>query len=1230
MPNDDSDSLEHIPLDALARVHQVCERFEKELRSSSTVSLDDFMAQLPPEGRRAGFRELLALQIEHIRAAGGCPTADEYIERYPQCADTIASVLQETQIAIGGTTSPPSDLGDYHILRELGRGGMGVVYLAEQILLDRRVALKVLSGARDQNPVCRERFQREAKAAASLQHANIVPVYGVGRHNGFTFYVMRYIKGRNLSEVVRARTFRSGSPSSLSALRSVASGSRPASSDAVPASGGTGTEQVSCFRKIAHLIRQAALGLSHAHEEGIVHRDIKPSNLLLDEDGKLWITDFGLAKSMVETAELTQPGDVGGTLKYMAPEFARGQCDFRSDIYGLGVTMYEILTGRSPFRESNPAQLLKEIVSGYKPLAPRQIDPSIPVDLQTICLKSMQREPSARYQTSAELAEDLQRFLQNEPILARRAGVLKKLSLWAKRNPLFAALTVLVGLLTVGMLAGLSYGISATRNQVLSESARADAETRRWKAESQKAESERTARLREQDLRERVEASLVYSRVALAENSWVAGHVLAARRLLQLCAPQPGQTDYRGWEWHHVNRLCHAEQLILQHSYWVNSVAFSPDDRWVAVGSGNPGSGVGDQLRHSELHIWDVEDGNRVAILVPADEESPAIRHVEFADSGRWLIARDAGSNWHVWRTEDWVRVLSCPGIAGACLPEQDVLAVVGPEARLLHYDLIKGGQPAVIRDKVGQLENRRSAAFTQNRRFVAIRAFDEPEVHVVNAVSGESVTIAAPPTPGFLAVSQKGRHLVDGEQHWHVATGESRGRMIPPGVPIFNPLFSPREDWLVWTMGGRQDLCVTTTDSSIKTVLFRGHSGQITHVTFNAEGSLVATCSADKTIRVWDLSGKVVRVLSGHESGVRNAQFSHNGKLIASGGMDGTVRLWDMTRDPRGVSVVRRGGMGEFVSDIAFSADANHIVVAEDTSVNRYRLQDNSVDLHTRRSFVYSGRIPRGETVLAADGRFVIGTTNREPRVVKVWDVSRSTDSPPLRDPKTDAAEAEANGLVHRLEGHTAPVKWVTADGTGQRFASVAFEDQSAKTAELFVWNAAEIQHRIAALPTTCLRLGKDGQHLAGWSSDRKVHVWKTDTGTEEFQLEMDQQAATCLAFSSDSGLLAGSSRRKVWVWDMKTGEVKSELQTSSRGLTCVTFSPDGQRIATTGIDEGSVELWDTRTGEKVATLHSFTVSRPAAYAYLGKVIFSPDGHRIAANNWDRTISVWEAAPIP
>jgi tetratricopeptide (TPR) repeat protein len=520
------------------RLNPLCNRFEaawqavsglplRTAEAGASSSAEGSESPLAPPGieeflnlaleadRPALLHELILVDVHYREARGEHCQAADYRERFPTVdQEWLAGALADSPAAkqdapsmlgkvlaslprfvpsssagLAGPAGMPEEpmvgiLGDFCILREIGRGGMGVVYEAEQISLGRRVALKMLPFAAAMDPRQLQRFKNEAQAAAQLHHTNIVPVFGVGCERSVHYYAMQYIEGQTLAAVIAELRQQAGLEKGVPSRRlsevvhelvsgrwapaKPAAGAGPATvpyvpGQASPASAeetapraGRSTESsiksAAYFRTVANLGVQAAEALEHAHQLGVIHRDIKPANLLVDGRGNLWITDFGLAHCQSQPA-LTMTGDLVGTLRYMSPEQGLGKrllLDHRTDIYSLGVTLYELLTLEPAFSGSDREEVLRQVAS-QEPCPPRQRNKAIPRELETIVLKAMEKSPEARYATAQELADDLQRLLDDKPIQAMRPTLVQRTGKWCRRHKAVvwasAAVAVVVALL---------------------------------------------------------------------------------------------------------------------------------------------------------------------------------------------------------------------------------------------------------------------------------------------------------------------------------------------------------------------------------------------------------------------------------------------------------------------------------------------------------------------------------------------------------------------------------------------------------------------------------------------------------------------------------------------------------------------------------------------------------------------------------------------------------------
>ncbi len=448
----------------------------------------------------------VAVALEEFLAAaeaGQTPERRTFLARHAEIADALAECLDGLEalhvagsaplnpMATGSNSTGPAAgglpgmaLGDFRIVREIGRGGMGVVYEAEQLSLGRRVALKVLPFAAALDARHLQRFKNEAQAAAHLHHQNIVPVYAVGAERGVHYYAMQLIEGQNLAAVVES--LRKGE------TRSSAGAQPPAETLAnfgarlsTQRSGRTGN----FFRTVAKLVAQAAEALEYAHAMGVIHRDVKPANLMVDFRGNLWVTDFGLAQFLA-SAGLTQTGDLLGTLRYMSPEQAGGKnvpIDQCTDIYSLGATLYELLTLRPIFDGADRQRLLHQILD--EELLPlRSVDAAIPTELETIVLKAVSKSPADRYASAQEFADDLHRFLENQPIRARRPTLAQLARKWGQRHPSVVVATIVVlFLIAAGSLVSTAL-IGAEQAKTKSEENKAKAAADRERQRAEQAE----------------------------------------------------------------------------------------------------------------------------------------------------------------------------------------------------------------------------------------------------------------------------------------------------------------------------------------------------------------------------------------------------------------------------------------------------------------------------------------------------------------------------------------------------------------------------------------------------------------------------------------------------------------------------------------------------------------------------------------------------------------------
>ncbi|HVM48008.1 MAG TPA: protein kinase [Candidatus Acidoferrum sp.] len=505
------------------------------------------------------------------------------------CLGRLGFLFESGNGAKGEPSVPPRErFGDYELLSEIARGGMGVVYRARQVSLNRVVAVKMVLHGQFSSEEFIQRFRNEAQAAAALHHPNIVPIYEVGDWAGQPFFSMEFIEGQTLADTVRAGP--------LTANRA------------------------------AEYVKSIAGAIDYAHEQGVLHRDLKPSNILVDIFDEPRITDFGLAKLVTNGTELTITGQALGSPGHMPPEQAAGHpasAGRQGDVYSLGAILYHLLTGRPPFQGETVQQVLLQAQTA-EPVSPQRLNPSIPAALQTICLKCLEKEPGRRYATAAGLAEDLRRFLAHEPIQARPVSPPQKLWLWCRRHPGPASLSA-------ALLVAILVGLSGVLGQ--------------WQRAERHASGEALHRQRAESYANQVRLNLYAADISLASQAWLRGDYGLARRTLLGLKPKAGEADLRGFEWRLLWNYCRGDQLatFTGHDWIVTCAAFSPNGRLLATGSQDgtakvwdlPGRQLLTSLPCGTGAVWTVgftPDGTE---LMTATTEG-----VHLWDSSSWKVVR--------------------------------------------------------------------------------------------------------------------------------------------------------------------------------------------------------------------------------------------------------------------------------------------------------------------------------------------------------------------------------------------------------------------------------------------------------------------------------------------------------------------------------------------------------------------------------------------------------------
>ncbi len=990
--------------------------------------------------------------------------------------DGVAATIGDDDSEFAGRTR----FGDYELIEEVARGGMGVVYKARQLSLDRIVAVKMILHGPFSSAEFVHRFRTEARAAAALHHPNIVTIYDVGQHDGQHYYSMEFIEGKNLGDVVR--------------------------------------ENPLPPRRAAGYVKSMAEAMHYAHECGVLHRDLKPSNVLLDAFDQPRITDFGLAKLLTRDLQLTTTGQALGSPNHMPPEQAAGKHTIgpQGDIYALGAILYHLVVGRPPFQGQTIQEVLLQ-AQNAEPIPPRRLNPAVAADLETICLKCLQKEPARRYRSARELADDLRHFLADEPIHARPVGRIEKFTLWCRRRPVLAALSA-------GLLAAILLGLAGVLWQ--------------WRRAEQHAQAESQLRRLAEKSAETVKLNLYAADINLASEAIQDGDYGLARRTLAALKPNQGETDLRGFEWRYLWNICRGDQLatLSGHEWIVTCAAFSPDGKWLASGSAD-----------QTVKIWNVNTLENVTTLSAA---TGSVRSVVFSPDGHFLVTSGRGGT-RLWNTANWQCLTNFPGQIAA-LNKDGELAV--GESSPFDWRATSGEISLwnpLTRAHLRTLSKPGHAlAFSPDGNTLAV-ASNPSGIDLWNVDSGECVRqLATSRSVWTIAFAPDGKHLAATTasreaQVWDLGDADSPRALTGHSLTVWSATYSPDGSTIATTSSDQTVRLWDSRTLALKGIL-HGHNHEVWCATFSPDNRRIATGGKDQKIMLWSGQSPARRDEFPHRNGLRPF-FSPDGTvLVTLGAAGGPSTAWDLATRAAVGRIPGRPAIG-------LSSDGRQVVRWSDDSTSLERSAPG--DARTI-------RIPVENALGCASPLHRLGFSPD-------WKIFYAIDALGV----ARFWDANTGGLLGSVRGPKPPIRSSALSPDSSHFALGAgnervihlYERQSNREIQL-------LGHRDSV---SGLAFSSDGKLLASGSLDGTIRLWDPNTGLPVAALPGHMEEASGVAFSPDGRTLASVNlRNSIKFWHVPTGRQLLILE-FPHGGDFLEFSNDGRYLAVT-TDQNSVRVFE------------------------------------------------------